>query len=96
MRETLRLSPTAPLRTTIPLEEGTILIGGDGDPNNPSNKRYLIPHDAHVVVQSAVMMRDVSVWGEDANGFRPERMLPDENGEGGFDKLPVSNIQLCF
>ena len=38
MRETLRLSPTAPARVTSAREDIEI-IGGNGDPSNPANKK---------------------------------------------------------
>ena len=85
MRESMRLSPTAPLRGVVPLEQPCVLIGGDGDASNLENKRYHIPPGTTLAIQSGLMMRDVRVWGEDADQFRPERML-----NGGFEKLPVS------
>jgi cytochrome P450/NADPH-cytochrome P450 reductase len=89
MRESMRLSPTAPARAVVPLEDPCILIGGDGDSSNPSNKRYHVPPGNPLVVQSGMMMRDVRVWGEDAEQFKPERML-----DGGFEKLPVSCLHV--
>lgn len=83
MRETLRLSPTAPSRAVGPTED-VELIGGDGDPNNPANKKYLIKKDQVIQVQSIPAMRDPRVWGEDAEAFRPERMMG-----GKFEQLPV-------
>lgn len=93
MRESMRLSPTAPMRAVVPIQseaEGpTILVGGDGDASNPNNKRYLVPPGTPIAVSSGLMMRDVRVWGEDAESFRPERMLADAEGKGGFAALPV-------
>ncbi|KAH8111193.1 cytochrome P450 oxidoreductase OrdA-like protein [Phellopilus nigrolimitatus] len=59
MRESLRLHPTAPSRTVMPLED-TVLVGGDGDPANPANKCYALKKGQIIV---------------DAEAFRPERML---------------------
>lgn len=83
MRETLRLSPTAPIRTIGALSD-TILIGGDGDASNPANKRYEVKAGQMISVQAVPAMRDTRVWGEDAEEFRPERMLG-----GKFEALPV-------
>ncbi|EJD04651.1 cytochrome P450 oxidoreductase OrdA-like protein [Fomitiporia mediterranea MF3/22] len=82
MRETLRLSPTAPARSVAPLQDAE-LIGGDGDPANPSNRRYAVKKDQLVVVHAITSMRDPLVWGDDAESFRPERML-----DGKFESLP--------
>ncbi len=83
MRETLRLSPSAPVRTCAPVED-IELIGGDGDPTNPANKKYFVKKDTLLTVHAVLMMRDPGVWGEDADAFRPERMMG-----GAFEKLPV-------
>ncbi|KAI5117203.1 hypothetical protein M0805_005173 [Coniferiporia weirii] len=83
MRETLRLHPTAPTRAVAPLEDNTIVVGGDGDPLNPANKKYELKKDQVVAVHVFTMMRDPRVWGEDAEAFRPERML-----DGKFEALP--------
>ncbi|KAL6298881.1 cytochrome P450 [Sparassis latifolia] len=71
MRETLRLSPSAPMRTVSPLEDTT--LGG----------KYAVEKGATVVVNVIVVHRDPRVWGDDANEFRPERML-----DGKFEALP--------
>ena len=84
MRETLRLSPTIPARNTSPLED-TEIIGGDGDPSNPANKKYAIKKNAPMVVHAHMTQIDPRCWGEDAQLFRPERML-----DGKFEAAPVS------
>ena len=84
MRETLRLSPTIPARNTSPLED-TEIIGGDGDPSNPTNKKYAIKKNAPMVVHAHMTQIDPRCWGEDAQLFRPERML-----DGKFEAAPVS------
>ena len=82
LRETLRLSPSAPARGTTPKED-TELIGGDGDPANLANKKYAVKKDQLVIVHAYNAHRDPLVWGEDAEVFRPERML-----DGKFEALP--------
>ncbi|ERS98334.1 hypothetical protein HMPREF1624_05118 [Sporothrix schenckii ATCC 58251] len=77
LRETLRLSPTAPgfARGVRPenKEEHVTVAGG----------KYEIPRGAPVLCLLGKIQRDPKVWGDDADQFRPERML-DEN----FAKLP--------
>ena len=75
MRESLRLAPTAPQRG-VAAKEDTIIEGNDG--------RYEVKKGMTLVLHVTHTMRDVRVWGEDAEEFRPERML-----DGGFEKLPV-------
>ena len=54
MRETLRLSPTAPMRSVRSLESTT--IGGG---------KYRIEPDETVVQNTFFMHRDPTVWGDD-------------------------------
>ncbi|KAF7333412.1 Fatty acid hydroxylase [Mycena venus] len=77
MRETLRLTPTAPGRATSSLEDTT--IGGG---------KYKIKKGEMIVVMSGLMQQDPSVWGSDADQFRPERML-----DGKFEVLPPNAWQ---
>lgn len=53
------------------------LIGGD---------KYAVKAVTPLVVQNWVAMKDPAVWGEDAQVFRPDRMM-----NGKFEALPV-----CF
>ena len=53
MRETLRLAPTAPLRSVAPLED--TVIGGE----------YALEKDVTVTCGVFMMHRDPKVWGED-------------------------------
>ncbi len=77
LRETLRLSPTAPAftRGVRPenKEEKVTVAGG----------KFEIARDTPVVCLLGKIQRDPAVFGDDAEEFRPERML-DEN----FEKLP--------
>ena len=72
MRETLRLAPTAPLRSVTPLES-TVLHG-----------EFAVDKDVNIVCGIFMAHRDPKVWGEDADQFRPERML-----DGKFEAMPV-------
>ncbi|KAG7093355.1 hypothetical protein E1B28_007036 [Marasmius oreades] len=77
MRETLRLSPTAPMRAVTPLEDTTLLNG-----------KYAVKAGQPISVNSWMLHRDPAVWGDDANDFRPERML-----DGKFETLPPNSWQ---
>ncbi|KAM3420831.1 Bifunctional cytochrome P450/NADPH--P450 reductase [Cercospora zeina] len=75
LREALRLTPTAPGFTVGPKStKEPFVLGG----------KYVLPGDAKVTILLTRVGRDPAVYGEDANEFRPERML-DEN----FKKLPA-------
>ncbi|CAL1708234.1 unnamed protein product [Somion occarium] len=71
MRETLRLAPTAPMRSAAPLEDTTL-----------KNGTYAVEKNQPIVINIFVAHRDPKVWGEDAESFRPERML-----DGKFEQL---------
>ncbi|KAK0481963.1 fatty acid hydroxylase [Armillaria luteobubalina] len=77
MRESLRLGPTAPSRTVAPIED-TILAGG----------KYFVKAGTSIVIHAYLMHRDPKVWGEDAEEFRPERMM-----DGKFEALPPNAWQ---
>ncbi|KAJ7579319.1 fatty acid hydroxylase [Mycena floridula] len=77
MRETMRLCPPAPARTTAAIEDTT--IGGG---------KYALKAGATIVVQNYIAQRDPKVWGEDAEEFRPERMM-----DGKFEALPPNAWQ---
>ncbi|KAJ3555497.1 hypothetical protein NM688_g2547 [Phlebia brevispora] len=76
MRETLRLSPTAPLRAVTPYED-TVLAG-----------KYPVEKDTTVVCGIYMAHRHPKVWGDDAEEFRPERMLG-----GKFEQYPENAWQ---
>ena len=58
MRESLRLSPTAPVRT-ISANEETIIGGG----------KYHIPKGQIIVLNMERAQRDPKVFGDDVSGF---------------------------
>ncbi|KIW60731.1 hypothetical protein PV05_00925 [Exophiala xenobiotica] len=69
LRETLRLHPTAPAFTVSPKQDE--IIGG----------KYLLPKDTPVVCFVMAAHRDPAVYGEDAEAFKPERMLDEPYSE---------------
>ncbi|KAK1146176.1 hypothetical protein N8T08_003266 [Aspergillus melleus] len=71
LKETLRLMPTAPGFSVAPSSPQT--VGG----------KYLIQPGESVIILSAASHRDSSVFGDDADEFKPERMLEEK-----FNKLP--------
>ena len=85
LRETLRLTPTAPaitrgVRPENKKEQET--LGGG---------KYAMPAQGGVVCLLTKIQKDPKVWGGDSNEFKPERML-DEN----FEKLPKNAWKVCF
>lgn len=83
LRETLRLTPTAPAFSRAIRPENTedpVYIGAK-DPE--SKHKFEIPRGKSIVCLIGKIMQDPKVFGEDAEEFKPERML-DEN----FEKLP--------
>ncbi|KAI0365331.1 fatty acid hydroxylase [Pilatotrama ljubarskyi] len=76
MRESLRLGPTAPARTVAPLEDTTIA------------GKYFVEKGTSIIINAYNTHRDPKVWGEDAEKFRPERMVG-----GNFDALPPNAWQ---
>ncbi|KAJ3896345.1 fatty acid hydroxylase [Lentinula edodes] len=77
IRETLRLAPTAPMRMVKSLED-TYLAKG----------KYFVKAGSSLIVNTWVYQKDSKVWGEDAQEFRPERML-----DGKFEALPPQSWQ---
>ncbi|EME89186.1 uncharacterized protein MYCFIDRAFT_27347 [Pseudocercospora fijiensis CIRAD86] len=78
-RETLRLCPTAPAFTR------SIRKDNPNDVEELLGGKYAINRDDKVLCLLSKCQRDPEVYGEDANDFKPERMLGD-----AFNKLPKS------
>ena len=77
LRETLRLTPTIPATSIAPLpdtKEDPVTLGGG---------TYLLKPGSRIIMVLSKVHRDPKVYGDDADKFRPERML-DEH----FNKLP--------
>ena len=75
LREALRLQPTAPAFTRS--------LRPDNDEVCPSLGGYAINHQSKILALLPQCHRDPEVYGEDADEFKPERML-----EENFKKLP--------
>ncbi|KAG8809794.1 hypothetical protein FRC18_004386, partial [Serendipita sp. 400] len=71
MREALRLYPPAAIIGVTPPEDAVVL------------GKHFVPKNTVMAVQTAQIHRDPQVYGEDAEQFRPERML-----DGKFETLP--------
>ena len=95
LQECLRLHSTAPAFTVEPKfkdpKDFPIYLG---------KERYEVKHGEFFSILLHCVHRDPAVWGEDAEEFRPERML-----NGGFENLPpnswkvgssYSSQQLCL
>ncbi|KAE8453927.1 hypothetical protein EG329_007703 [Mollisiaceae sp. DMI_Dod_QoI] len=82
LRETLRLTPTAPIITK------QIAPGCTGSGATLGNGKYAVEPDTRIIVLLGAMQRDPIIYGEDANEFRPERMM----GEN-FKNLPTMLLQ---
>ena len=84
LRETLRLTPTITGSTIGPIQnssEDPVLIGGGKYLIKPGQSMFYILRRIHT---------DPAIYGDDANLFRPERML-DEN----FNRLPPNAWKVC-
>ncbi|KAH8818614.1 fatty acid hydroxylase [Flagelloscypha sp. PMI_526] len=77
MRETLRLFPPVSVRSAVPIQDTTI---GDG--------KYALKGGMSTIINTYSMQRDPLVWGDDAEEFKPERML-----DGKFEALPKNAWQ---
>ncbi|CAE6533625.1 unnamed protein product [Rhizoctonia solani] len=72
LKESLRLTPSIG-EFIVTCDEDRVI--GDG--------KYLIKKDTIVAVMAHTIGRDSAVWGDDAEEFKPERML-----DGKFEALP--------
>ena len=79
-KETFRLMPSVPMMLRDTLEDFEIEPG------------LIIPKDTKMLINIFALHRQPTVWGDDANEFKPERFLP-ENSEGRnpFAYIPFSS-----
>ncbi|KAG4412171.1 hypothetical protein IFR04_014690 [Cadophora malorum] len=76
LRETLRLTPTAPAFTLQPLPDSP-------DEYTTLGGKYKIKKGQSIIALLGSVHRDPAVFGSDAEAFKPERML-----DGPFSELP--------
>ncbi|KAG9098046.1 hypothetical protein FRC07_010696 [Ceratobasidium sp. 392] len=72
LRESLRVTPSISQFVVTPYKDEVI-----------GNGKYFIKKGAIVLVLAAAIGKDPEVWGEDADEFKPERML-----DGKFEAMP--------
>lgn len=88
LRETLRLNPTVPAfaRAIRPENKENLTTIRKG--------KHSLGKDTQIMALVSKAQRDPTVYGDDANEFRPERMFDEE-----FDKLPNAAWKvraICF
>lgn len=74
MKETLRLSATIPISVVTSLKDQVF------------GEKYLVKEGQDIMFLLKNLHCDPKVWGDDADQFRPERML-----DGGFQALPPNS-----
>lgn len=77
LRETLRLTPTAPVVTK------KLVKGVTGEKATLCRGKYQIEPTDKILVLLGAMQQDPNVYGADADEFKPERMMGDN-----FRNLP--------
>jgi cytochrome P450/NADPH-cytochrome P450 reductase len=82
LRETLRLTPTAPAfaRAVRPQNKDETVVGG----------KYEVP-DQGILCLIRKIQSDPKVFGPDAAEFKPERMM-----DGNFEKLPKNSWKVSM
>ncbi|KAI4178863.1 MAG: hypothetical protein L6R41_008174 [Letrouitia leprolyta] len=84
LNETLRLYPQLPINVRFALKTTLLPTGGGPDGTSP----VLIPRGAGVGYSVYHMHRRKSIYGEDANEFRPERWESGELEHVGWGFMP--------
>ena len=75
IRETLRLYPSAP--------GFQVKLRPDAHSHGLGEDQYLVKDTDILTVNLLALHRDRAVWGDDAEEFKPDRMMPD-----AFAKIP--------
>ncbi|KAJ4288033.1 hypothetical protein N0V90_012049 [Kalmusia sp. IMI 367209] len=83
IRETLRLHPTAPGFTVHPKSQNA-----EDYPLFLGKEQYIVRQGESVSVSIPTVHRDPTVYGNDAEEFKPERMVDEE-----FNKLPKNSYK---
>ncbi|KAM3077581.1 hypothetical protein ACMFMG_006917 [Clarireedia jacksonii] len=79
LKETLRLTPTAPAITK------QLVKGCKGERSTLCHGKYQIEPTDKILVLIGALQQDLKVYGNDANEFKPERMMGEQ-----FKKLPAA------
>ena len=79
----LRLYPSVPINSRFALEATTLPRGGGADGSKP----VMVRKGDAVAYAAYAMHRRKSLYGEDADSFRPERWDPDENNAVNLKKI---------
>ena len=82
VRETLRLWPTIPVIAFKPKNKHNPTIIGKG--------KYALKPGQTIIALLPAIHRDPDVWGEDADEFRPERMVDEK-----LSALPKNAWKVC-
>uniref|UniRef100_A0A0D9VMW3 Cytochrome P450 n=1 Tax=Leersia perrieri TaxID=77586 RepID=A0A0D9VMW3_9ORYZ len=75
LNEVLRLYPPSPNVQRQALHDVT--INNDNKNKNSSSQSVIIPKGTNMWIDVVAMHRDVELWGEDADLFRPERFMKE-------------------
>ncbi|MCJ1398067.1 hypothetical protein MMC11_001264 [Xylographa trunciseda] len=78
LKESMRLHPSAPTILPRVVSKGGIIIDGK-----------FVPEGMEVTANVWLVHRDVNIYGEDAEVFRPERWLESEDQAALFDKYSL-------
>ncbi|KAL9052323.1 MAG: hypothetical protein Q9162_005467 [Coniocarpon cinnabarinum] len=83
LNETLRLYPIVPFNTRHAVTDTTLPRGGGSNGESP----VFIPKGTDISYSVFVTHREKSLWGEDADEFKPERFIKRKHG---FEFLPFN------
>ncbi|KDQ20245.1 hypothetical protein BOTBODRAFT_170241 [Botryobasidium botryosum FD-172 SS1] len=81
VQETIRLHPPILELHRVAAQSGTIPLSTPlpGTPGQPASDRLFVPRGTLIAIPLNVMQREKSVWGDDADKFRPERWIEYNN-----------------
>ncbi|KAI0998734.1 Cytochrome P450 monooxygenase [Podosphaera aphanis] len=86
LNESLRLYPVVPVNGRFAKRNTVLPVGGGADGMSP----VFVPRGSFVAYHTYAMHRQRSIYGVDAELFRPERWSPDEGLRPGWAYLPFN------